>query len=240
MKKAMLIFGIIFGLFLIALVAVPFIYKDKIVDIVKREANKNLEATLDFRSIDLNLFENFPNFTLNLTDLTLVNKAPFAGDTLLALDNFQTTIDLKSIFRGEVVKIVAIRLDRPDIRLRVLKDSSVNWDIAKKTEETAPATAEQTTSDFKLALQSYEIRQGTIHFQNDSSGLSVNLSGFDHLGSGDFSSERFQLRTMTNIAALSAGIPGAGACQKRHVSVPGAACCGKQYQYRATHFEPGR
>lgn len=91
MKKTFLILGIIFGLLLIALIAIPFLYKDKIVELTKREANKNLEATLDFRSIGLNLFENSPNFTLNIDDLTLVNKAPFAGDTLLVRANFQTT-----------------------------------------------------------------------------------------------------------------------------------------------------
>jgi hypothetical protein len=50
MKKLLIIAGIIVSLLLIALIVIPLLYKDEIVALVKKSANENLNAKLEFDS----------------------------------------------------------------------------------------------------------------------------------------------------------------------------------------------
>ncbi|UCE06052.1 MAG: hypothetical protein JSW07_21095, partial [bacterium] len=206
MKKFFTIFGIIVVFLLIALITIPLIFKSQLIELVKKEANKNINATLNFEGIGLNLFQNFPNFTLNIKQLTVTNKAPFERDTLVQISSFKTTLDLKSIIKGETVRVVSILLDEPNIYLHAMNDSTVNWDIAKASAEKKPATTTEETSNFALMLQDYEIKNGRIRYHNELSGMKVLAKNFNHKGSGDFTQDQFQLRTNTNVDHLTVGI----------------------------------
>ena len=41
-------------------IAVPILFKDRIVQIAKEEINKNVRADVDFSDVDLSLFKGFP------------------------------------------------------------------------------------------------------------------------------------------------------------------------------------
>jgi hypothetical protein len=198
-KKILIIAAAVVGLLLIALILIPIFYKDKIVELVKKEANKQLNAKLEFEDIGLSLFRNFPDFTLSIKNLTIINNPPFAGDTLIALANFATTLDVMSLVRGKTIKVVSITLDQPRLKLLALKDGTVNWDIAK--ESAAPEAEAQ--KNFNLALQKYAIQNGRLVYQDEAAEMAVAAQGLDHEGSGDFTQDRFRLRTNTRIAALT-------------------------------------
>ena len=83
-KKRLKRLGIGLLFLLVLLVSIPFFFTSKVADIVKNKVNNSVNATFDFASADLSLFANFPNATLIMEDISLVNKAPFAGDTLFA------------------------------------------------------------------------------------------------------------------------------------------------------------
>src|SRR4030042_6619228 len=143
MKKVLMILGILVFLFFTAMMVVPIIFKPQLVKLVKEEANKNINATLDFESIGLNLFENFPNVALNIKHLTLINKPPFEGDTLVRISTFKSTLDLMSLIKGKTVRVVSIVLDEPEIHLTTLKDGTVNWNIVKISEKKKPEPVTQ-------------------------------------------------------------------------------------------------
>ncbi|HEX9973689.1 MAG TPA: hypothetical protein VGD14_16570, partial [bacterium] len=206
MKKFFTIFGILVLFLFIALITIPLIFKPQLVELVKKEANKNINATLNFEGIGLNLFQNFPNFTLNVKQLIVTNKAPFEGDTLVHISSFKTTLDLKSIIKRKAVRVVSILLDEPNIYLHALNDSTVNWDIAKPSAEKKPATTTEEKSNFAFMLQDYEIKNGTIRYRDESSGMQLLAENFNHKGSGDFTQDQFQLHTNTNIDKLTFGI----------------------------------
>ena len=54
-KNIFKILGFFVVLFLIAAIAIPIFYKDKIVDILKTETNKTLNAKVDFKDVELSL-----------------------------------------------------------------------------------------------------------------------------------------------------------------------------------------
>jgi hypothetical protein len=198
-KKILIIAAAIAGLVLIALILIPIFYKDKVMALIKKEANKQLNAKLEFEDLGLSLFRNFPDFTLSIKNLTIINNPPFAGDTLVALSNFATTLDVMSLIRGKTIKVVSITLDQPRLKLLALKDGTVNWNITKESETPAP----EAEKDFNLALQQYAIKNGRLIYQDEASDMAVTAQGLDHQGSGDFTQDRFRLRTTTKIAALT-------------------------------------
>jgi hypothetical protein len=205
MKKILIILGILVILLLTAMIIVPIIFKPQLVQLIKEEANKDINATVDFESIGLNLFESFPNLSLNINKLTLINKPPFEGDTLAYISTFQSTLDLISLIKGKTVRIVSIVLDEPRIHLTALKDGTVNWNIVKISEKQKPEPVTQAESNYHLSLHKYEINDGTIRYYDQSSGMQVMANHIDHNGNGDFTQDQFQLITFTKISDLSVG-----------------------------------
>jgi uncharacterized protein YpmB len=72
MKKLLKWTGIVLTVLILLLVAAPFLFKDKIVAKIKEAANSSLNATLDFKDVDLSLIRNFPNLSLRLEGLSIV------------------------------------------------------------------------------------------------------------------------------------------------------------------------
>jgi uncharacterized protein involved in outer membrane biogenesis len=95
-KKIAKWFGILLVLLLAFVIAAPFIFKDKIIAMVKEETNKNLNAVVDFGEFDLTLISSFPDFTLSVNNVSVANIEPFKGDTLFSAGNFTATINTKS------------------------------------------------------------------------------------------------------------------------------------------------
>ena len=71
LKKGLKIPGIIFAVVIVLMLLLPFAFKGKIVDVVKKEANKMLNAKLDFEELDLSFFRHFPNASVELNGLSL-------------------------------------------------------------------------------------------------------------------------------------------------------------------------
>ena len=64
---------------IIALFSIPFLFKDKIVEMVSNTINNNVNATVTFTEANLSLLKNFPQASITVTDITVANKAPFLG-----------------------------------------------------------------------------------------------------------------------------------------------------------------
>jgi hypothetical protein len=62
--------------------------------------NDKVDATVSFTEADLSLFANFPN-TVNIQNLAIINKAPFAGDTLISLGKLDLKMSIKNYSKGK-------------------------------------------------------------------------------------------------------------------------------------------
>src|SRR5688500_9272768 len=102
MKKFAKWTGIILVVLIVLLIALPFLFKDKIIARVKTEANKNINARVDFGDFDLSLIRSFPNLSVGIDNLSIINKEPFQGDTLLFAKKTALTLDIMSVIRGGV------------------------------------------------------------------------------------------------------------------------------------------
>ena len=201
-KKILKIVGGFFLVIVLLLIAAPFFLKGKVADIIKEKVNNSINATFDFSEADLTLFSSFPNATVTLDNITLIIKAPFEGDTLFASDRVSLDMSIKELFKdaSEPIAIKRLLLDRPIINIKVDKEENTNYDIAVddgSSEDTAtdPATSE---GDFTLSMESYEINNAVIKYDDLSSGMFFAITEMNHSGKGDLSLENSELDTETS------------------------------------------
>lgn len=196
MKKGLAIVGVILVVIIVAMIAIPFFFKDKIKAVVLNAANEQLNAKVDIEDFGLNLFSNFPNATLSLKNTTVVGIDDFASDTLLQAETASVTIDLSSLF-GSNYNISKINLDKATVYAKVLADGRVNWDVMK-TDSTEADVAEAGSSPFNLSLKKISINDCNIVYQNDSTNMKAILNKWNGEISGDFSASE----TTLNISSI--------------------------------------
>ncbi len=200
LKRSLAGLGILLLLLLAAAVIIPYAFHDKLLAEAKRQMNKHLNATADFKDVSISIFRHFPELSVGLEGLSIVNKEPFAGDTLLSASTMDISLNLMKAIRGEY-DIRRINIVRPRIHGLVHADGAANWNI------TIPDTvvkAELTqTKPLHLSLKQYGIEDGYILYNDDMGKMRAELEGLNHSGSGDFTNDLFTLATKTSVEALS-------------------------------------
>jgi hypothetical protein len=199
MKKLFVSITIIIGILVAALIIVPFFFKDKLVDLIKQQANRNINATVNFNNnIGLSLIKNFPNLTLNIEELSVTGKDDFEGDTLISWNNIEATVDLMSIINGEQIIIRKIVLESPNINAKVLANGKTNWNITKSDSSKTTSTDTAQTK-FNLSLKKLEINNANIAYTDKVMGINTHLSGMDYHMTGDFTQDIFELSILSSV-----------------------------------------
>ena len=203
LKKILKYFGFTL-LFLIALlILLPIIFKGKIVDMVKEEANKSLNAKVDFGDFDLGLISTFPNFNFEINDVKVDGIDQFEGTQLASIGNLTLKVDLMSVISGDEINVKTISLSDLNINAIVLADSSANWDIAKVTDEVEVVEEEtEEAAAFKLGLKDLSITNANITYVDETMDLSTAIKNFNFHLSGDMTADVTNLVTKTTIEAM--------------------------------------
>ena len=190
----------LFGLFLLAAVLIPILFKDEINARVKKEINNQLEAVVDYKDFGLSLFSQFPYLSVQLEGLTVKGKEAFARNTLLSLQELQVAVNVMNVIRGEKLEIRKIFLDRPSIHGIVLADGRANWNITKP--DTTPEVEDTTQSEFALALRSLRIREANVHYDDRQSRTQARIRDLNFQGNGDLTQDVFDFNTKTKIESI--------------------------------------
>ncbi len=198
-RKALKITGIIVLIIIAILIAIPLFLEGKIGDIIKNNVNKNVNATFDFEDADLSLLASFPNAEVSLKGVTLINKAPFEGDTLFASKEVALKMGIGELFKGaeDPIGIKSLIVDGAKLNITVDADENASYDVALDT-DAETATEEDTSEGFMLDLQSYEISDARIVYDDRAAGMRFEISEMQHQGSGDLSLDKSELQTMTD------------------------------------------
>lgn len=202
LKKILKIVLIVFVVLIAAAIAIPFFFKDKILAKVKSELNDNLNAQVDFKDLDISLFRHFPRLAVGLEDLQVINKAPFAGDTLLSVKKIDVALDLMSVIKGSKMEIYNVSLETPRIHTIIDSTGKANWDITKP-DTAATQSTDTSKSNFAMNLQRYSISNAYISYDDHQGHMSLIIDGLDHSGKGDFTQDKFTLATSTTAKAVT-------------------------------------
>src|SRR6187431_1985527 len=190
LRKTLKITGIMLLVLIAAAFLIPFLFKKQITDLVKKEINKALIAKVDFKDVSLSLFRHFPKVSISLDELSVAGINEFEKDTLISAKTLDASVNLISAIKGKDIKVYGVYLESPRIHALVNKNGKANWDIAKQTGDTT-TSSDSSASEFKMNLKQYRISNGYIFYKDESSNMSAEISGLNHEGSGDFTSDIF-------------------------------------------------
>lgn len=202
MKKVLIGVAVVLALLLVALISIPFLFKDKIIALIKDTANEQLNATLDFKDVDISVFKSFPELYLTLNELKITGKDTFANIELVNIKEFGVGVDLLSVI-GDQIKVREIDLQTPRFHVLILKDGRANYDIAKADSTATTEEPEDASSGgFKLNLKRYSISNGDLYYNDETLGFITKISGLSHEGKGDFTQDIVALQTMSKTDSL--------------------------------------
>lgn len=209
MKKFLKWFLFLFLLILFAAIILPFAFKGKILQIAKEQANNNINAIVNFSDdMGLSLIKSFPNFTLEIKDLSVVGINEFEGDTLFESKEISATLDIMSVISGDKIKIRSILLDQARINAIVLKDGKSNWDIAKASADSSQSQAPTSESKFNISLKKFEIRNSYIKYDDKQGNMSSELVNMNYTLTGDFNQDLFLMKNLLSIDQMSVSYGG--------------------------------
>ncbi len=196
-KKILKGLGIFILVTIIALAAVPFLFKDKIKAMVLKSINENVDATVAFADVDLSLLKSFPNANVTISNLGIINKAPFEGDTLFYAGETNLKMSIKELFKSEneTMNLQSFLLKDAVVNVIFNKDGIGNFDIALKDKE--EKTDDSESKPFNLAIQNYEVENLKLVYWDQGSNMKLALNEFNHTGKGNFAEQKLDLDTKT-------------------------------------------
>ena len=196
-KKILKGLGIFLLLTVIALAAAPFLFKDKIKALVLKTINENVDATVAFTDVDLSLFKSFPQANVTINELSIINKAPFKGDTLFYSGELNLKMSIKELLKDETetMNLESFSSSNALINVIVNKDGIANYDIALKNEDEKDKSE---SKPFNLNIQNYEIENLKVIYFDEGSNIKLALNELNHTGKGNFGSQKLDLDTKTS------------------------------------------
>lgn len=194
LKTILKIIGALIIIFLIALFTIPYFFKDQIKAKIAQAINEKVDAKVAFSDADLSLIKNFPNATVSLDSLVIINKAPFAGDTLVSLGELNLKMSIKELFKGENegIKIDGISSKNGLINIIFNKDGVGNYDIALKDNTSKD---NEKSKPLNLNIQNYKIENFKFKYFDEASKIKMVIDSLNHEGIGDFAASKLDLVT---------------------------------------------
>jgi hypothetical protein len=196
LKKILKIVGITLGLLIAIMFAIPYFFKEEIKTKITEAINKKVDAKVHFADADLSLFKNFPNATVTLDKLTIINKAPFEGDTLVSLGALNLKMSVKELFKAkeEAMTIEGVSTKDGLINVIVNENGIANYDIAIKDKN---EKADGKSDPLNLKINTYKIENFQIRYFDKKSKMKMVIKELNHEGSGDFAASKLDLDTKT-------------------------------------------
>src|SRR5690554_4142523 len=202
-KRILQITGISFLLLIIAIILIPFFFKEEIKELVLKEANKMLKADVAVGDFDLTIFSSFPKMKLVFDDVSVTGRNEFEGIKLIDVKSFEAKLDFWSVINMEDIAVRSIKLVQPNIHVKILESGAANYDIMKTNEEMAKEEIDTTDSPFKFSLEYYEIKDGNIKYDDRLGSMFADIKNINHSGSGDMTADIIDFKTKTKIDELT-------------------------------------
>ncbi|MGY3088518.1 hypothetical protein ACVWYF_001551 [Hymenobacter sp. UYAg731] len=186
----------------VAAVAAPFLFKDKLRALADKQIAQRVRAKVLYNpaDIDVSVFHSFPDLTLDIKNLRIIGLDSFSRDTLAYLPSLRVGLDVMTVIKGQEIKINNVELDRPNLSLRRLKSGLANWDVV--ISDSAAAAKGQDTSQVSLAIKGWKLTDGHLRYEDLTLPFRMEARGVNHTGSGDFASNVFDMKSQTTATDL--------------------------------------
>lgn len=198
-KKILKWTGISLLVIIILLIATPFLFKGKIEEMVKEAINEQVDAKVNFEGVSLSLIRNFPKASVTVEKLSIINKAPFEGDTLVYMGELNLKMSVKELFKGdgEAMSIESLSTKDGIVNILFNKDGVGNFDIALKDNK-PEELGKEPSKPFALNMQNYEVQNLRFQYFDERSKMRVVIDSLNHTGKGNFAESKLDLDTHTS------------------------------------------
>ncbi len=204
MKKFFKIFGGTLLVLILLLALLPYLFKDQILDRVKVEMDKAIDAKIEIADASLSMFKSFPKLFIEIKGISVIGKAQFEKDTLAYVGRLYTAVDLGSALSGEQLNVGAIVIANTKVNALVLESGKANWDISKSPNKEKIVEEENTeTSNFKLIFEEVRVVDFTLEYHDANLKANLLLSDLDLNLNGDFSAKETNLNINTTATGIT-------------------------------------
>ncbi|GEM_PF-809559 len=144
----------------------------KLTPIAERLLNENLEAEVQFESIELTFFSSFPHFELHIKNgnLQQKNDVMIGKDTLLSFVSCDASFNLRKLLFKEILDVKEVALVNPVIHGFIDSNGMRNFDILKE----GKSTDTESNGEFhlkKILIRNLVIDNAVIDITDESTGF---------------------------------------------------------------------
>ncbi|WP_430613298.1 AsmA-like C-terminal region-containing protein [Flavobacterium sp. JP2137] len=189
--------GIVAATLLLLMYIVPLFFADTIAKSIKDLANENIKAKMEFETIDLSFYKKFPALTVTIENPEIKGVGVFEDKTLLQARSISFGIDLFSLLQDKI-KLNTVFIDEVDFNVLVDAEGNANYNIWISDDE-KPKKEDDATD---LRIEKIKITEANIRYEDLSNKLFIEAKGFNYLGTGDLSSEVFELKTLAKMESF--------------------------------------
>lgn len=189
MKKALKFIAIFLLILVIIVIATPFLFKTQISNVVKNELSKQMEAEVEFGSVNISIFKHFPDLTLSLNQLSIIEPGK---DTLISMDAFLLDMQTWSAITQNELRIKSLVLNKPRINIVMGSSDTIPEEMTLEEQINDSIASDDV---FLVKLNNFSIVNGAILFKDTVSIMEAAVEGINMTLSGDFS----ELKTVLNV-----------------------------------------
>ncbi|SFT55352.1 AsmA-like C-terminal region [Lishizhenia tianjinensis] len=187
----------------IALIAIPYFFKDELKDMALKEADKYLLAKVDLKDFDLTFISSFPKMSIQLEGLKLTGKDAFEGVELVNVNNLEAKVNFWSVISGDKIEVEGIAIDQPKVNVQVLENGLANYDIMKPDSVVAAENPADTASNFVFKLKEFTINEGDIIYADKAGDMMMELLALNLSGDVGIVNEAYEVNTKADMKSLT-------------------------------------
>ncbi len=215
LRYTLRIAGLLLLFIVLFAIAVPLLFKDQIVESVRKTVDSQIEGAFYFEKAQIGILRTFPNLCLELTSPVLTGGKHPEGDSLFVAESLGIVVDIKSLIRrGVPLKIVGIEMIAPHISLYSDKNGVANYQLIANTDSTATDTS---SSSAVVEIDDYRIETGSIKYRDDASEIEIFAVDLDHHGTLRYEDDNIELATETSKGILTIASEGIAYLDSVHV-----------------------
>lgn len=181
----------------------------KLTAIVNKTAAKYLTCEMQVGEIDLDLFSSFPDVSLRLSNVILINPITEAQtDTVAAIEHCEAVLDLKALTEDTTIVLRRLHLYGGKANLFTAADGTANYMVFPNEASTEEDSLENTFPLPNIDIQEIAIRNLNIAYQDLALGQEAMIQGFDMELNGSMMQEELQAAFNASVQKMSATIEG--------------------------------
>ena len=215
MKRWIKIVGITLGSLLALIVAVVSIAcyliftPARLTGIVNKVATQYLTCDMQVGKMDLTLFSSFPNVSLQLHDVTLINPCEGeVSDTVAAIKRCEAVLDIEDLLKENTITLRRLHLNGGLANLYIKEDGSTNFMVFAMD-----TTAVEDTTNIDFAIPDIDIQEITfndidITYYDKAADMGAMVKGCSMALNGKWKEEQLKAAFEGKLKMLTAHVGG--------------------------------